>query len=128
MNHYPRILPFYMTYPMPLFYEEENTVMRDLEYLQEMYPAEARRYHQKISRILDRFDYDGSVIYDEYPDRMTIYKMAQDIMAVIDREEAEEERPISKEMRPQISELVQILMYNEIYRRRQGKGQRFRKF
>ena len=32
MNYYPKILPFYMTYPMPLIWEEEDTVMRDLEY------------------------------------------------------------------------------------------------
>ena len=31
MNYYPKILPFYMTYPMPLIWEEEDTVMRDLE-------------------------------------------------------------------------------------------------
>lgn len=128
MNHYPKILPFYMTYPMPLFYEEEDTVMRDLEYLQEMYPKESRRYHQMIRRILDRFDYDGSVIYDEYPDRMAMYKMAQDIMAVISREEEEAGRPVPAEKLPEITELVQILMYNEIYRRRQSKGPAFRKF
>ena len=29
MNYYPKILPFYMTYPMPLIWEEEDTVMRD---------------------------------------------------------------------------------------------------
>ncbi|MBQ7839198.1 MAG: hypothetical protein IJ390_01725 [Lachnospiraceae bacterium] len=128
MNHYPKILPFYMTYPMPLFYEEEDTVMRDLEYLQEMYPKEARRYQQKVGRILDRFDYDGSVIYDEYPDRMTLYKMAQDMMAVITREEEQEKRPISKELLPHITELIQILLYNEIYKRRQAKGSGLRKF
>lgn len=25
MNYYPKILPFYMTYPMPLIWEEEDT-------------------------------------------------------------------------------------------------------
>ena len=58
MFYNPKILPFYMTYPIPLFYEEEDTVMRDLEYLQEMYPKEARRYQKKVERLLDRFDYD----------------------------------------------------------------------
>lgn len=42
MNYYPKILPFYMTYPMPLIWEEEDTVMRDLEYLQELYPRQAK--------------------------------------------------------------------------------------
>lgn len=128
MNHRSKILPFYMTYPMPLFLEEEDTVMRDLEYLQEMYPKEARRYHLKISRLLDRFDHDGSVIYDEYPDRLAIFKMAQDMMTVIEREEKEAGQEISSEMRPQIADLVQVLMYNEIYRRRQTKGDGFLKF
>ena len=43
MNYYPKILPFYMTYPMPLIWEEEDTVMRDLEYLQELYPRQAKK-------------------------------------------------------------------------------------
>ena len=117
-----------MTYPMPLFYEEEDKAMRDLEYLQEMYPKESRRYQQKISRLLDRFDCDGSLIYDEYPDRLSIYKMAQDITAVIRREEKEADREITAEELPGITELIQVLMYNEIFKRRQAKGTGFLKF
>ncbi len=128
MNRYSKILPFYMTYPMPLFYEEEDKAMRDLEYLQEMYPKESRRYQQKISRLLDRFDCDGSLIYDEYPDRLSIYKMAQDITAVIRREEKEADREITAEELPGITELIQVLMYNEIFKRRQAKGTGFLKF
>ena len=30
-----RIMPFYMAYPMPMFGQQENTVMRDLEYMQQ---------------------------------------------------------------------------------------------
>ena len=128
MKQMTRVLPFYMTYPLPLFYEEEDTAMRDLEYLQEMYPKEARHYHGKICRLLDRFDHDGSLIYDEYPDRLAVYKMAKDMMAVICREEQEEGREIPAEKLPEITELVQVLMYNEIYRRRQTKGNGFLKF
>lgn len=122
MFHSPKILPFYMTYPLPLFYEEEDAVMRDLEYLQEMYPREARRYQQKVARLLDRFDYDGSVIYDDFPDRLAVYKIAQDIMAVIEQEEKEAEQEIAPEKLPQITEIVHILLCNEIYKRRRTKG------
>ena len=87
MNYYPKILPFYMTYPMPLIWEEEDTVMRDLEYLQELYPRQAKKYRKRIEELLERFDSEGSVLYDEYPDRMTLYKMAQDIYAVLEQEE-----------------------------------------
>lgn len=128
MNQYPKILPFYMSYPMPLFFEEEDTMRRDLEYLQDMYPREARRYQQKICRLLDRFDYDGSVIYDAFPDRISLYKMAQDMMTVIEKEEKEQGRELSEELRPRIFDLLQILLFYEIFRRRQRKGDGFLKF
>ena len=66
-----------MAYPMPLFYQEQDTVTRDLEYLQEMYPAEAKKYQKVIAGILDRLDYEGSMIYDEYPDKWQIYRLTQ---------------------------------------------------
>ena len=137
MNDYPKILPFYMAYPMPLIWEEEDTVMRDLEYLQELYPRQAKKYRKRIEELLERFDSKGSVLYDEYPDRMTLYKMAQDIYAVLEQEEKheQEETATNPEVRtveaapplgPESMELIQVLLYGEIFRRRQKKG--FRKF
>ena len=58
-------LPFYMTYPMPMFWEEEDTASRDLDYLVQLYPERAKKYREKISRMLDGMDYRGSMIYDE---------------------------------------------------------------
>lgn len=137
MNDYPKILPFYMAYPMPVIWEEEDTVMRDLEYLQELYPRQAKKYRKRIEELLERFDSKGSVLYDEYPDRMTLYKMAQDIYAVLEQEEKreQEETATNPEVRtveaaaplgPESMELIQVLLYGEIFRRRQKKG--FRKF
>lgn len=161
MNYYPKILPFYMTYPMPLIWEEEDTVMRDLEYLQELYPRQAKKYRKRIEELLERFDSEGSVLYDEYPDRMTLYKMAQDIYAVLEQEEKREQaeaaavaaapadggevsttgdsisagaamNPAVRTAEtaplpgPESMELIQVLLYGEIFRRRQKKG--FRKF
>lgn len=128
MIHRQKILPFYMTYPLPLFYEEEDTVMRDLEYLQEMYPQEARKYQKMIIRLLDRFDYDGSVIYDEYPDRMAVYRIAQSMMSVIEKERRDNGEEIPADQRAGIMELVQVLLFYEVYKRRQAKGQGFLKF
>lgn len=161
MNYYPKILPFYMTYPMPLIWEEEDTVMRDLEYLQELYPRQAKKYRKRIEELLERFDSEGSVLYDEYPDRMTLYKMAQDIYAVLEQEEKREQAEAAAVaaapadggevsttgdcisagaamnpavrtaetallLGPESMELMQVLLYGEIFRRRQKKG--FRKF
>lgn len=120
---YPKILPFYMSWPLPLFYEEEDAAMQDLEYLQEMYPKEAKRYQQKVTRLIDRFDYDGSAIYDEYPDRLTLFKMSGDILEAIGREEVAEGGE-NTAAQPQMAELIQVLVCHEIFkrRRRHDKG------
>ena len=126
-NH--RILPFYMTYPLPLFYQEEDKVQRDLEYLQQMYPAEAKRYQKMIASMLDKIDYDGSMIYDEYPDRMRMYSLTQDIVKQIKREEnAEESENDSTDKWEHLSDLVQILLFYEIYKRRHTNHRGILKF
>lgn len=115
-----RILPFYMTYPLPLYYQEEDTATRDLEYLQQMYPAEAKKYQKMIAGILDKLDYEGSMIYDEYPDRLRIYRLSQDILDRIKRQE-EQNNPgqeIPQEKWEWVSNLVQIVLFYEIYKRR----------
>ena len=126
-NH--RILPFYMTYPLPLFYQEEDKVQRDLEYLQQMYPAEAKRYQKMIASMLDKIDYDGSMIYDEYPDRMRLYSLTQDIVNQIKREEsAEESENDSPDKWERLSDLIQILLFYEIYKRRHTNHRGILKF
>lgn len=128
-----RIMPFYMTYPLPMFQQKESTVLRDLEYLQQMYPKEAKKYQKIIAGILDKMDYEGSMIYDEYPDRIQLYKLSMDILERIKREEqkkCEEEagenpaEQISEEKWEWIGDLIQVIMYYEIYKRRH-KDERF---
>ena len=104
-----RIMPFYMAYPMPMFGQQENTVMRDLEYMQQMYPKEAKHYQKLIAGILDKMDYEGSMIYDEYPDRLSLFRIADTISTILEQE-AEK---VSKD-------LIHVLVCNEIYKRRHG--------
>lgn len=121
-----KIMPFYMTYPLPMYYQDEDSIIRDLEYLQQMYPAEAKRYQKIISSILDKLDYEGSMIYDEYPDRWQLYKLSGDILDRIKREEAKsrQEDPenagaeISPERWKWTGDMIQILLFYEIYKRR----------
>lgn len=137
MNH-SRILPFYMTYPLPMYYQQEDTVTRDLEYLQQMYPAEAKRYQRIIAEMLDRMDYEGSMIYDEYPDKWQIYRLTQLITDKIRKEDAQQRAADSAEKvgegqesdkesakimaagenEERLNDFVQILLSYEIYRRR----------
>lgn len=125
-----KILPFYMTYPLPLYYQEEDTATRDLEYLQQMYPAEAKKYQKIIAGILDKLDYEGSMIYDEYPDRWQMYKLAQDILERIKRQEAKDNTgaEIPKEKWEWASDMVQIILFYEVYKRRHNNHSGILKF
>ena len=125
-----KILPFYMTYPLPLYYQEEDTATRDLEYLQQMYPAEAKKYQKIIAGILDKLDYEGSMIYDEYPDRWQMYKLAQDILERIKRQEAKDNpgAEIPKEKWEWASDMVQIILFYEVYKRRHNNHSGILKF
>ncbi len=122
MDFERRILPYYMTYPGPYGTRREDTVIRDLEYLQQLYPLEVRRYQRRVAQLLDRMDYEGSMIYDEYPDRFTLERLARNIIAVLQREEREAavENPTSPEKWDWLLDLIQVLLYNEVYKRRQG--------
>lgn len=146
-----RILPFYMAYPLPMYYQEEDTVTRDLEYLQQMYPSEAKRYQKIIAEILNQIDYEGSCIYDEYPDKWQLYRLTKTIMEKIKRMDGES-TAVSLESAGQtsgegesemaaaavprteeknwdwIEEFVQVLLYYEIYKKRHANHNGILKF
>lgn len=133
-------MPFYMTYPMPMAYEDEDVMLRDLEYLQQMYPQDAKKYQKKIVSILDKMDYEGSMIYDDYPDQFMLYKLSRDITEMIKKDEIAEditaqsesdtvqEPDLSPERWKQIGDLVQVLLFYEIYKRRHDSGRGMLKF
>ena len=110
-----RILPFYMAYPLPMYYQPEDTVTRDLEYLQQMYPVEAKKYQKTIAEVVDKLDYDGSMIYDEYPDKWQIYRLTQIIVDKIKEQQAQQPAAMDWDW---ITEFIQVLLSYEIYKKR----------
>ncbi len=103
-------LPFYMAYPGYYGPGQEAMLLRDLEYLQQLYPADVKRFQKRIAEVLDKADYEGSMIYDEYPDRYSLRAMAGSILKILQKEE---ENPPAEDM-------IQVLLYNEVYKRRHG--------
>lgn len=125
-----RILPFYMAYPLPLYYQQEDSVTRDLEYLQQMYPTEAKKYQKIIAETLDHIDYEGSMIYDEYPDKWQIYRLTQVIVDKIrnSREEQPGQEQDGDTDWDRVTEFVQVLLSYEIYRKRHSNRNGILKF
>lgn len=123
-------LPFYMTHPGYLDRDKENEILRDLEYLQQTYPNEVKRYQRKVAEVLDKVDYEGSMIYDEYPDRYTIARWAKTIVRLLQREEEGDgnRQPTPPEKWIWLEDMMQVLICNEIYKRRRGGRRAFLKF
>lgn len=148
-------MDYYRTFPPYMGYQgygqwaqpgmiPEDRMLEDLEYLQQMYPTYARKYQSTINSFVDKMDYDGSFIYDQYPDKMSIGRMVTGVMAVIKANEEKDEagaddddrnRDVTektltehapwKEKEPWIRELVTVLMYYEILTRRKRKNQQW---
>lgn len=130
MDYQRRVLPFYLSYQTPYFMREEDSVLRDLEYLQEMYPRQAKDLQKRIISVLDKLDYEGSMLYDEYPDKWQLYRLTDTVVGILRHEEEEKEVPehITEEKWEWIKDMVQIVLYYEIYKRRHGGRRGFLKF
>ncbi len=119
-------LPFYMTYPGYMGTRSEQELLNDLDYLQRSYPREVLKYQQRIIEILDRMDYDGSMIYDEYPDISSLQRMAESVTQILLRESGEQwsEEPDDKDKEKAmlLQDIIQILIGNEIYKRRRRRN------
>ena len=99
-----RQMPYSLMYPYPDLYMSEMETERDLQYLQQMYPADAKRMQKKVEEELDKLEYEGSMMYDEYPDRVSMLLICDRIEKALAREDAErrakEEADRGSDMRP----------------------------
>ena len=70
-------LPYYMAYPMPLQYDDERIEHYDFEYMKSMYPQTAKKVLPYVEDECDRMEYEGSMMYDEYPDQLQLRLMCR---------------------------------------------------
>lgn len=115
-------LPFYMTDAGYMGAAVEQEPMRDMEYLQQAYPAEVKYFQRRVAEILDKMDYEGSMIYDEYPDCGGMHRIAESMVKILRNEDRElpGERRLPEEKWAWIPDMIQVLVCNEIYKRRHG--------
>ncbi|MBO6015775.1 MAG: hypothetical protein J6P60_04215 [Lachnospiraceae bacterium] len=115
------ILPFYMTYPPTGPDGQESTMWEDLEYLQQMYPMGAKIVQNEINKTINTYDYRGSLIYDQYPDRRMLYKIAGEVLTSMreNRVKYQGNRQYLMLLEWEgIEEFITVLLFYEILRRR----------
>ena len=104
-------MPYYMTYPLSgdsRIGTERNISERD--YFRQMYPQEVKRYIRVIIEVLDRMDMRESYLYDEYPDKIRLERLAETILRLIPLE-----KNISRESQ---RNLLRVLLWEEVIERR----------
>lgn len=105
----------------PDFLEEEEICLKDYEYLKHLYPREVRLITSVLEEYLDRLEYEGSPMYAQYPDAVTVYRIAGEIYKQFKYEGSDKE--LSK-----IKELIQVMVCQEMYVRRRRHDRFCRKF
>ncbi len=65
-------MPFYMSYPMQNLYLTEMEYEKDMERMKELYPKNVGRILEYVEDECDKMEYEGSLMFDEYPDRLML--------------------------------------------------------
>ena len=124
-------LPYYMAYPMPMQYDEERMERRDFEYMKSMYPIAVKRLLPYVEEECDRMSYEGSMIYDEYPDQLQIYMMCSRICERVKKDKVKDDTQMEMQVvhsDENLRDLIQLLLFQELFRRRTMHRRRRRRF
>lgn len=99
-----------MAYPMPLIYDDTRIERQDFDYMKSMYPDLAKKVLPHVEDECERMAYEGSVIYDEYPDQLQIRLMCNRVYDKVRKSGIKDEA--------HLKEMIQVLVFHELFRRR----------
>lgn len=130
-------MPFYMSYPMQNLYLTEMEYEKDMERMKELYPREVGKILECVEDECDKMEYEGSLMFDEYPDRLMLEMVINRIERRVNGEENDADmeaeqyrgggRPPQGHRPPlppqggqgnYLRELIGVMLNNEMYRRR----------
>ena len=129
----PQTYPFYAPYqmqmqaglpmPMPGNYLKDMEYEKDVDRMRELYPNEVKKIQKYVDEECDRMEYEGSLMFDEYPDKTMLSLVSKRIMDKIAQDSEKDEVETSEccggsRRGGGLSDLVEVLLYNEMYRRR----------
>lgn len=106
-------LPFYLTYPMQYGELEQKEERIDYEYIQSMYPNLAKKLLPYVEEFCEHLEYEGSMFYDEYPDRLWLHLQGKKLCEQVKKEEKAEGT--------WLEELIRVMLCQEIYKRRRDR-------
>ena len=110
---YKDFYPFYASYANPLLYRGEKEQEEEFSLMKSYYPEIAKQIQEKVEEECDLLDYEGSRLYDEYPDRYMLYHLVRKIVSSVSSQ-----ANIKAMSDSLLEDLVQVMLFHEISRRR----------
>ena len=86
---------------------------KEFSLMKSYYPETARKIQEKVEEECDLLDYEGSRMYDEYPDRYMLYHLGKKIV-----DEVKKESELETMSDSLLGDLAEVLLFHEISRRR----------
>ena len=111
--YFEHYFPFYATYANPMLYEGERMQEQEFELMKSYYPITVQQIQERVEEECDHLDYEGSRLYDEYPDKYMFYHLCSKIKESIEPEMTGQSAPGGF-----LDELVQVMRWQEMSRRR----------
>ncbi len=110
---YKDFYPFYASFANPMLYRGEMELEKEFSLMKSYYPETARKIQEKVEEECDLLDYEGSRMYDEYPDRYMLYHLGKKIV-----DEVKQESELETMSDSLLGDLAEVLLFHEISRRR----------
>ena len=104
----------------PDVFAEEKQVFEDARRLQSFYPRIAQEIQQHVEEECDRMEYEGSMMFDEYPDGIVLSYLTEKILEKMEAQK--EDLPVlvmmEREDQKDVKDLIQVVLVEEMHRRR----------
>ena len=122
--------PYYETYMREFsfcpFLPWEDQKEADKRRMQELYPTLARQIMPLVEETCDRLEYDGSFMFDVYPDRFYLFRLVNQIYETLDKRQFLSDLEVQTVESGQnwLKDFISVLLLNEMYRRRCRRNDR----
>lgn len=106
---------YYMNYPYYDIFGRKNDDSRDMIYMRKMYPDTMVEIQSVVDDECDKMEYDGSLMFDEYPDRLMLKNLHSKVC-----ERVHDECACTKQCNDtrMVDDTVSVMLCNEMCRRR----------
>ena len=89
------------------FMVDDGLIEKDYDYMHLMIPNIAFSIIEHIEELCDRLEYEGSFLYDEYPDKTTLLNLTDKVLDKVSASEL-----------PTLKDLIQTMLCDEFLFRR----------